>query len=740
MPKIYPKLWSGFLLLSILSGTVWAQLPVTDDSYISSGSSTLQGTNPSLAVQSPTASTLMKLDLSRLPAGTTASQITKATVKLYPTAVAVGGNIDVCEVSGTWSEKTVVYSSKPALGGPHLIVAGPVAIPTGSAGKYVILDITPAVKDWLSGTPNNGLVIMPSNSCVWGSSSSTISATFDSKESTTTSHDPELNVVLALTNGTVTSVGTGVGLTGGPITTSGTISLVPATSASLGGVIVPTCAANTHFSGIDGIGNLTCTADSVSSINFSAILSGTNLGQSLVVGNGSSLSVIGSGHITADLFSGNITESQVTNLTSDLGTETTARIAGDASTLSSAKSYTDAQVLSEAVARAAGDTAAIASAATYTDAQVATINTSLTGKANLAGGNSFSGNQSVTGNVSITGNGTVSGILGLPATAVGNSMPSFPLDFKATGNAGASETFRLLSDGTGVTPVLDLQSCSGTGCTPVSTGLFIDNTGKITFAAGQTFPGSGSVTNVATGTGLTGGPITSAGTISLVPANTSSAIGGVKGAACAANNHYSSIAGDGTLNCTTDATTTSLSFSSITSGANATALTVGTGGSLNVSGTGTINATSLSGELAATSATAGTIAARDGTGNLTATQFSGSGAGLTNLNASNISTGTVPSANLPVATSSAFGAVRPTIVNAVTNNVNLKNTTLSFAVNCAAGRFVFGGGVNTDVTTQVMVMASYPSAAGTWTATLQGMNNNAAQTVQVTVYAVCSGN
>ena len=37
--------------------------------------------------------------------------------------------------------------------------------------------------------------------------------------------------------GTVTSVGTGVGLTGGPIVTTGTISLVPATTSLLGGVI-----------------------------------------------------------------------------------------------------------------------------------------------------------------------------------------------------------------------------------------------------------------------------------------------------------------------------------------------------------------------------------------------------------------------------------------------------------------------------------------------------------------------
>src|SRR5205807_1362167 len=99
------------------SSMVWAQLPVTDDSYIVSGSSTLQGTNPSMAVQGPTAGTLIKPDLSQLTGvPVTAAQVTKAYLKVYKTAVAVGGAIDVCEVSSTWTEKTVVYTSKPSLG------------------------------------------------------------------------------------------------------------------------------------------------------------------------------------------------------------------------------------------------------------------------------------------------------------------------------------------------------------------------------------------------------------------------------------------------------------------------------------------------------------------------------------------------------------------------------------------------------------------------------------------------
>src|SRR5438270_9191889 len=101
MASIRRSLWLTLVLLAFLSSMVWAQLPVTDDSYIVSGSSTLQGTNPSMAVQGPTAGALIKPDLSQLT-GMTASQVTKAYLKIYKTAVAVGGNIDVCEVSGSW--------------------------------------------------------------------------------------------------------------------------------------------------------------------------------------------------------------------------------------------------------------------------------------------------------------------------------------------------------------------------------------------------------------------------------------------------------------------------------------------------------------------------------------------------------------------------------------------------------------------------------------------------------------
>ena len=219
-----------------------------------------------------------------------------------------------------------------------------------------------------------------------------------------------------------------------------------------------------------------------------------------------------------------------------VATEATARIAGDtatlssanahadagdATTLSSANAHSDAAVLAESVARAAGDAATLTSADAYTDGQVATINTSLAGKANLAGGNIFTGNQSMTGNASITGNETVNGLLTLPASAPGNSQPSNAFQLSATDSGSVSQSAQLqaLADGS-------LSFQFGPTAGSILPKLSIAPTGLITFAPGQTFPGTnnGTVTQVNTGAGLSGGPISTTGTISIANAGVTNAM------------------------------------------------------------------------------------------------------------------------------------------------------------------------------------------------------------------------
>ena len=88
---------------------------------------------------------------------------------------------------------------------------------TASKNQYILIDVTSALQAWLSGSQANDGIALVANG--------TFNASFDSKENTTTSHPPELDVVFAAGGGGVTGITTaaGSGLIGGG--TSGTLNL-----------------------------------------------------------------------------------------------------------------------------------------------------------------------------------------------------------------------------------------------------------------------------------------------------------------------------------------------------------------------------------------------------------------------------------------------------------------------------------------------------------------------------------
>jgi hypothetical protein len=130
---------------------------------------------------------LLQFDLSTLPAGTTAATVAKATLTLYVEAPSgsykLAGTFGVQLVGGPWSEGTVTYNSRPSLGA---VVAS--NIPAGPGNMFVAVDVTAEVQEWLNGTPNYGLALVP------GAVGTTIR--FDSKENTTTSHPAQLDITL----------------------------------------------------------------------------------------------------------------------------------------------------------------------------------------------------------------------------------------------------------------------------------------------------------------------------------------------------------------------------------------------------------------------------------------------------------------------------------------------------------------------------------------------------------------
>src|SRR5947209_6038706 len=100
---------------------------LTADAYTtpSSGNSNFS-TTPSLIVSGaagnnsltngPNNRVWLQFDISNLPPGTTASQISSATLTLYMNRVYTSGAFDVNLVSGSWAEGTLTENTSPALG------------------------------------------------------------------------------------------------------------------------------------------------------------------------------------------------------------------------------------------------------------------------------------------------------------------------------------------------------------------------------------------------------------------------------------------------------------------------------------------------------------------------------------------------------------------------------------------------------------------------------------------------
>ncbi len=179
-------------------------VPLTQDSYVVTSPAT--GTNYGSAVTlnvvgSSGAQALVQFDLTTLPAGTTAANISKATLALFVNKMVTAGTVNISTANGSWTELGVNGTNTPV---PLASVATGLSI--SAASDYIYVDATAAVQAWLNGTQNNGFIIAPNDTL--------ISVAFDSKESTTTSHPATLSILLS-SNGAAGPTGaTGVGLVG----------------------------------------------------------------------------------------------------------------------------------------------------------------------------------------------------------------------------------------------------------------------------------------------------------------------------------------------------------------------------------------------------------------------------------------------------------------------------------------------------------------------------------------------
>jgi hypothetical protein len=129
--------------------------------------------------------------MSSLPPGTTAANVTKATLKLYLSPLTKpSGTIDIYPLTSAWTESTLNPSSPPALAS----MAFATQIPVSQANSFLVVDVTKLVQEWLMGSANGGL---DNDGIALVADTGTTYVVFDSKESIVTSHEPRLEIVLA---------------------------------------------------------------------------------------------------------------------------------------------------------------------------------------------------------------------------------------------------------------------------------------------------------------------------------------------------------------------------------------------------------------------------------------------------------------------------------------------------------------------------------------------------------------
>jgi len=217
---------SSLLVFTVMFGVslAYGQITPSADAYTNSAApSTNYGANVLLDLDGATQAAYIQFNLASIPSTYTSADITKATLKLYVNTVPTAGSFNVDYVNGTWAENTISHNLAPALG---TTIAASVPITTVDKNQFILIDVTPAVQAWLSGTTNDGIALVANG---------TFNATFDSKENGSTSHAPELDIVFAGGGLTGVTTATGSGLTGGG--TSGTLNLGLMTTCASGQVL-----------------------------------------------------------------------------------------------------------------------------------------------------------------------------------------------------------------------------------------------------------------------------------------------------------------------------------------------------------------------------------------------------------------------------------------------------------------------------------------------------------------------
>jgi hypothetical protein len=171
--RALPKL----ILLTAAVHSAWAvTIPASADTYVSSAApGNAYGTQANVNVGGGNRGLIYFETAALIPAGATAANVARATLKLWVNKITAPGTVTV-----SWSELATGGTAPASLPSP---APGSAAI---SKLGYVLVDVTAIAKYWVSGGSNYGLVI----------ESDTASVSLDSRENIGASHSAEVNVVI----------------------------------------------------------------------------------------------------------------------------------------------------------------------------------------------------------------------------------------------------------------------------------------------------------------------------------------------------------------------------------------------------------------------------------------------------------------------------------------------------------------------------------------------------------------
>jgi Collagen triple helix repeat (20 copies) len=137
---------------------------------------------------------LITFNLATLPAGLTAANIQSANLILFVEGGGSPGTITACELAATpvWSPSTVTGTTMP-LCGSVATVSFNVSSTQLQNGSFIVVNVTPIVQDWISGSVNNGIMLAADKP---PTGVNPINVQFDALQNNGQGYAPELQVVL----------------------------------------------------------------------------------------------------------------------------------------------------------------------------------------------------------------------------------------------------------------------------------------------------------------------------------------------------------------------------------------------------------------------------------------------------------------------------------------------------------------------------------------------------------------